>query len=249
MQIFGINIDNLIRIFCLDTQTLLIFVTVLLVIATFLLCKVTKLLKDTADLQLTTSLTGAFQDEWHSRVTRLMREYLSEKKFFNKFNKAIKEAYERDISYTNIAQLLEPPPDLDDALNKFKQCLNNDIFHDPATKSSLFTTHEALNQVLVIFDRLALVRNEPQAIKIIKQYKPPIRDLKDVLQAFIAVRITLTKDEEKKNFKKDYMLLLYKLCLYDKDLFDSCKSGLKKRNELTDKELKKEKKIRKKYYI
>jgi len=192
----------MLELFAKLSNFFLLIANILLVIATGLLWRATLSLKKTSDLQFVIYLIAGFQNEWHSRVTRLMRRYLSEKKFITKLNEAIKEGYNREINYTDITQLLDPPANLNGALDKFKECLDKDIFCDPAKKDPLFTSYEALDHVLISFDRLALVRDKPLAIHVIKQYEPPIRDLKDVLQAFIAVTIALTKDEKKRISKK-----------------------------------------------
>ena len=96
----------------------------------------------------------------------------------------------------------------------------------------LFSAYEALDKVLLSFDRLAILCDKPQAMnKFIKKYKPPLHDLKDILQALIAVRIVLAKENGNPNYKKDYMLLLRMLHLADRCLYETCKKGLQQRGE------------------
>jgi len=227
---------------------------ILLVIVTGLLVVVTYYLKKATDLQSVTSMTVAFQNEWHSRTATLMRDYLQSETFNDVFNAAIESAYGKSLAYEDIDKLLSSN-ELNgigadrERLAKFEKCLREAKYEDPLKPGDyLFTAYEAVYQVLLSFDRLAVLRDEPQIRKkFIIKYKPPIEELAPILQAFIAVRILL---RERKNYKEDYMFLLSKLHLENKDLFKACKEGLKARREglkarqkLTDKELKEADKI------
>ena len=93
-------------------------------------------------------------------------------------------------------------------------------------------------EVLLCFDRLAIVHDDPFMMeKFISRYRPPIRDLSPVMQSFIAVRIVL-RPPHLKNYKKGYMHLLALLNLENLALFEKCKQGLIERNELSEKERK-----------
>ena len=210
-----------------------------LAIATVLLVVVTYYLKKATDLQYIASMTVAFQNEWHSRIASSMRDFLHSNNFKNLFNNAITEAFGKEIDYNKINKLLDRAElignDKDsERLSKFETPLRKYIYENPVKPGeSLFTAYEAIYQVLLSFDRLALLRDEPKLMKkFIIKYKPPIRDLSTILQAFIAIRILLREDKMMKNYKKDYMFLLYKLKLQNDHLFKICKEGLKKRGEL-----------------
>jgi hypothetical protein len=222
-----------------------IIVTIFLVIATVLLWRATHHLYEIAKSQLAISTIIAFQGDWHSIRTRLMRRYLSDEKFKKTFKKGIKKSYGKTINFTKIEQLLKVPKTISSkSLEKFRECLEQDIYIDRATGKPLFTAYEAVDYMLLIWDRLAVIRDNNEAAKIIKTYKPPIKDLKDVLQAFISIRITLTIDKEEKNYKKDFMMMLYYLDLHDESLFKKCVDGLK----MTEDQLNKEEKIKRKLY-
>ncbi|MGB2754587.1 MAG: hypothetical protein WBD75_01810 [Phycisphaerae bacterium] len=222
---------------------------ILLVIVTVLLVVVTYYLKKATDLQSVTSMTVAFQNEWHSRIATLMRDYLHSETFNDVFNAAIESAYGKSLDYKNIDKLLSRN-ELNgigtnrERLTKLENCLREAKYEDPLRPGEpLFSAYEAVYQVLLSFDRLAVLRDEPQIMKkFIIKYKPPIRDLAPILQAFIAIRILL-REPKFRNYKKDYMLLLRKLRLENNDLLKVCKEGLKARQELTDKELKEADKI------
>jgi len=217
---------------------------ILLVIVTVLLVVVTYYLKKATDLQSVASMTAAFQNEWHSRIATLMRDYLHSETFNGVFNAAIESAYSKTIDYNNIDELLSCNELNGTGTTKFEKCLREAKYENPLRPGEyLFTAYEAVCQVLLSFDRLAVLRDEPQIMKkFIIKYKPPIRDLAPILQAFIAIRILL-REPKFRNYKKDYMLLLRKLRLENNDLLKVCKEGLKARQELTDKELEEADKI------
>jgi predicted nucleic acid-binding protein len=190
-------------------------------------------------------MMSAFQNEWHSQRAVMMRDYLHSKEFENLLNKAISKAYGKNISYENIDQLLTDSELKGRAkkannLTKFESRLKNEKYPDPSNPNQfLFTAYQALNEVLLSFDRLAIVRDDELMMdKFIKRYTPPIRDLSTVLQAFIAVRIML-RDDFFKNYKKDYMHLLALLNLdtLNLKLFETCKEGLVKREWLSSEEI------------
>jgi len=105
-------------------------------------------------------------------------------------------------------------------------------------------------QVLITLDRLAMVRDRPQAVAFIRGYEPPIRYLKDILLAFIAVQINFQPEIERKNYKKDYMHLLLMLNLENEHsaLFKASKAGLTALEKWDEKAFEKEKQFRNKYY-
>ena len=184
-----------------------------------------------------------------------MRDYLHSTDFENVLNEAIKLGYAIKISYKEIGQLLnrsELKGSYIDSerLKKFEDYLKDAKYTDPLDPSkSLFSAYQAVYEVLLSFDRLAVVRDDPFMMeKCIIRYKPPIRDLSSVLQAFIAVRILL-RPKHLRNYKKDYMHLLALLDLENPDLFEKCKQGLidPDRKELSGKELKDWKAIQKRH--
>lgn len=216
--------------------------------------------KKAADLQVTSTSLVAFQNAWQERNAILMRQWIHSKTFRVWFIATLNRASGNRLTSTQVIDdslidVLLSTPYRDEALDDFVLNLqdeNHAIFYDPAHRSGtqgmpLFTAFDALERTLQIFDRLALVRNEPLAIKIIKAYKPPIRDLSRILQAYIAVRTALSKEEDR-NYKKDYMLLLHKLGLEHKALFERCKEGLKDKGELAERELRLEEKIKSRKY-
>lgn len=225
----------------------MLLATLLLVIVTYLLYDATRALRKSADIQITATLTQAFQDEWHDSQSRLMRQCLYDDEFLLYYGDVIKSLYGGDVTLLDIERLLLPPKSSMNCFKQFREKLTEFVFLHPATRTELFTGYDALEQTLLIFDRLALLRNEGQAINTIKQYKPPIRGLKDILQSLIAIKIAFSSLEQK-NYKKDYMLLLYKLDLHNESLFDLCKKGLEERGELSAKEFAKENKIKDRYF-
>jgi hypothetical protein len=197
-------------------------------------------------LQFVASMAVGFQNEWHNPRAVLMRDYLHSAELQGVLNNAIKEAYGTPIPYTYIPRLLDRTElkgsDTDQLrLEKFDTYLKGDKakYKDPCDPSkTLFVAYQALYEVLLSFDRLAVVRDQRFMMKKwIKRYKPPIRDLAPVLQAFIAVR-SLLRPPDLRNYKKDYMFLLGKLGLHDGSLLEKCKQGLIERGELDDRELK-----------
>lgn len=198
--------------------------------------------------QYVTMMMSAFQNEWHSSRAVMMRDYLHSKELEDVLDRAIRESYNSNISYKNIDKLLKKSELKGKATNsnrldKFESCLKNEKIRDPLDPDHfLFSAYQALYEVLLSFDRLAIVRDDPLMMdKWIKRYRPPIRDLSPVLQTFIAVRIIL-RDDLLKNYKKDYMHLLAKLDLdtLNLQLFEICKKGLVERGgeELSGEELK-----------
>lgn len=257
-------------IFLMDNPNMGTFLaTVMLTVVTGFLVWVTLLLRRTTALQYVSSLAVAFQDEWHSTRAILMREYLHSEEFTKVFEDAIKDAYGNNIDYrrendhgrnvgigdllkrenltssnANQGQLTD-----DDRLKKFHQRLQKSIYFDPVNPTvPLFTAYQALYEVLLSFDRLAVLQDAPGTERFIVKFRPPVRDLALVLQAFVAVRLLL-REKGSKNYKKDYMLLLYSLDLESDALFSLCKEGLKAepRKEWSNEEEKRARKIRQRY--
>lgn len=220
--------------------------SILIIALTFYLYRVDK-------LQFVATLTSAFQDQWHSPRAVLMRDYLHSQEFEVIFNKAISNAYEIPIKYEEIDRILEglklhekkpklQEKEISSRFKRFDECLKNTHSDKFDYTNFPFSTYQALYEVLLSFDRLAIFRDEPYMMdKCIRRYKPPIRDLSTVMQAFIAVRIMLRKDKLK-NYKKDYMHLLGLLSIDEPidpefslnvKLFEKCKEGLKGRKELS----------------
>ena len=206
-------------------------------------------------LQFVASLTTAFQDQWHDRRAVVMRDCLHSKDFENIFNHAIKEAFGKKIDCTKIKwiddlftgenkDIIEKYGD-PKRFEKFDSYLKNTNMKKNYSKDISFSAFDALYEILLSFDRIALFRNDNFMMKkCIRLYRPPIRDLAIVLQYFIAVRIIL-REEKLKNYKKDYIHLLGKLSIDEPidpnftlnlRLFEECKKGLMRRNELSDKE-------------
>jgi len=208
---------------------------IILALAIVLLVYVTLLVKRTADAQFAASLMAAFQDEWHDKIHIMMRDCLGSEAIKKVFQTAVRAAYGKEIEYEKtVAGLLTPPSpkdDTSDELRIFETTLRSARVRDPKSKETLFTGYEALNRVLLCFDRLAILRNDPHVMKkFINSYRPPLRNSAGILQAFIAVRIALRKDEDK-DYKKDYVQLLHMLSLDDAILYKKCKKGLKGRGE------------------
>ena len=214
----------------------------LIAAATVAVAFLTYFVRKATQLQFVASMTMAFQNEWHSSRATLMRDYLHSKNFEDLLNSAIEEAYGTRIEYNDIPSLLQRSelkgsPTDSERLQKFETILRQTKYQDPVNPSkSLFSAYQAIYEVLLSFDRLAVVRDEPLMMeRCIIRYKPPIRDLAPMLQAFIAVRILL-RPQNLKNYKKDYMHLLAFLDVEDLSLFEVCKRGLIDRKELTAKE-------------
>lgn len=196
-------------------------------------------LRQTADVQYISTLVTAFQDEWHSRAATLMRAAVQTDSMKSTFNVAVERAYGKKIEYTRISDLLQPEQlqgnrPASDRLAAFHNHLASIVFRDPTQNGKvLFSAYEALYRVLLSFDRLAVLCDEPLAMsKFIRKYRPPLRDFSNILQAFVAVRMLLREPKDK-NYKKDYMQLLNMLGLADYILYKKCKAGLKKRKEWT----------------
>jgi hypothetical protein len=211
--------------------------------ATVAVAILTYYVRKATQLQFVASMTAAFQNEWHNSRAMLMRDYLHSKDFENVLNTAIQEAYGTKIPYENISQLLERSElkgsDIDqERLKKFETRLRDTKYIDPLDSTkALFSAYQAMYEVLISFDRLAVIRDDPLMMEeCIRRYKPPIRDLSPVLQAFIAVRIVL-REHHLKNYKKDYMHLLAVLDIENPALFEKCKQGLIERGELSTKEI------------
>jgi len=208
-----------------------------------------------AKLQFVATLTTAFQDQWHARRAVVMRDYLHSLDFQIVFKEAIKKSFNKTINCKKIEgidqlfegenrNIIEKDGDLQ-RFKKFDSHLKNDIPPKSYIKDFSYSTFDALYEVLLSFDRIALFRNDHFMMKkCIRLYKPPIRDLSIVLQYFIAVRIIL-RDEDMKNYKKDYMHLLGLLSIIEPldkkfplnlTLFITCKEGLIGRKELSNKE-------------
>jgi len=201
-------------------------------------------------LQFVALLTSAFQDQWHSPRAVLMRDYLHSKEFEKVFNHAILEAYETKISYSEIDKLLKESElkgktKNSNRLKKFDSYLKKKYLNTNDYVNFPFSSYQALYEVLLSFDRVAIFRDIPYMMNIcIRRYKPPIRDLSTTMQAFIAIRIML-REPDLKNYKKDYMHLLGLLSINPLDsefplnlkLFNICKEGLKGRKELSGDEL------------
>lgn len=218
---------------------------ILMAVATAVIALLTHYVRKSTQMQFVASMTAAFQNEWHNPRAALMRDYLHSMGFKDTLNKAIHAAYETSIDYKNIYSLLQTSELKGSAikterLEKFESCLKEATYPDPLDPAKpLFTAYQAIYEVLLSFDRLAVVRDAPQMMeKFIIRYRPPIRDLALPLQAFIAVRIVL-RENDLKNYKKDYMHLLALLNLeqLNLSLFVVCKNGLLKREELSKKEV------------
>lgn len=198
---------------------------------------ITYKIKQSADIQYISTLITSFQDEWHSRISLLMRAALQTDEFKNAIDTGIEKAYGQRIEYKDfdnlIDKLLDPqnlkgniPNDV--RLESFHEELMNIVFSDTVNKGiKLFTGYEAIYRVLLCFDRCAVIRNEPQAIKkFIRKYRPPLRDFAGIMQTFISIRIVLS-NEDKRNYKKDYMQLLRMLGIANEKLYEECKAKLK----------------------
>ncbi len=211
--------------------------------ATIAYACITYYIRKAGQLQYVASIMVAFQNEWHNPRAALMRDYLHSKEYEEVMNTAIERAYATKIDYKKIGRLLErselKSSDTDqERLEKFESYLKEKKYMNPLDPNKpLFSAYQAVYEVLLSFDRLAVVRDEPFMMeKCIGRYKPPIRDLSPVIQAFIAVRIEL-RESHRKNYKKEYMHLLAMLDIEDPALFNRCKSGLTERNELDIKEI------------
>ena len=216
---------------------------VLVAAATVAVAVLTCFIRKATQLQFVASMTTTFQNEWHNPRATLMRDYLHSMDFEHVLNTAIEAAYAMRIPYQEIGRLIERSELKGSAtdperLKKFEAHLRDSKYTDPLDSSkSLFSAYQAVYEVLLSFDRLAVVRDDPLVMeKCISRYRPPIRDLSSVLQAFIAVRIVL-KPPHLKNYKKDYMHLLALLDLENPALFEKCMQGLIERKELSGKEL------------
>jgi len=253
----------------MDLYSLETFITGLL---TAFVIFLTYLLYRAAKLQFVASLTSAFQNQWHNPRAVLMRDYLHSEEFEDGFNNAIHEAYGIDIDYKEIDKLLDGPPKLQEIQKKieklpkkkreellkelkkerakcfkdFDSCLKDT---NPKYRSDYenfpFSNYEALYEVLLSFDRIALFCDDRYMMdKCIRRYRPPIRDLSEILQAFIAIRIIL-REGKLKNYKNDYIHMIGLLFIDESidekfplnaRLFEVCKNGLIDREELTNKE-------------
>lgn len=207
--------------------------------ALLLLVLVNRWLKRAAEVQYVSTLITAFQNEWHDRTSILMRAALQTDKFKWAFNDAIEKAYGRHIEDNKISLLLDRKNLIgsysdQDRLERFNSRLMGILFRDPINNGNiLFSGYDAVYRVLLSFDRLAVLCDEPQAMKkFITKYRPPLRDFREILQQFIAVRILL-REKGDKNYKKHYMQLLRMLGLADPILYKICKIGVMKRGEWT----------------
>lgn len=100
-----------------------------------------------------------------------MRAALQTDSFKQVFNDAIKKAYCQQIDDNKISKLLEPKESKgncsdQDRLERFHKHLMDIVFRDPINKGNiLFSGYEAVYQVLLSFDRLAVLCDELQAMK------------------------------------------------------------------------------------
>lgn len=202
-----------------------------------------KAIAEAAQIQFVTSMMTAFQEHWHNPRAILMRRHLHSTAFETALDSAIKEAYGTKISYRNIERLLERtelkgPATDSERLKKFEDHLEHQKVPNPLDPSKqFFSLHQAVDEVLLSFDRLALGRDLPFMMeKFISRYKPPIGSLSKILQAFIAVQILLREPKDDKNYKKDYMHMLGLLGLSHPVLFKRCEEGLISQGELSEKE-------------
>ncbi len=171
----------------------LIFIaTILTALATYFVYRATIKLKETADGQMVATLISNFQDEWHNEQSIAMREWLNDIKFKNILNEALCEVYGTGINHKNINELISKKITIDDqtALEKFENKLKETPCPNEHAGGFVFTAYGALYKTLLSFDRLATLRNKPQAFEIIWQYRPPIRDMAELLLPFSS-KITL----------------------------------------------------------
>ncbi len=207
-------------------------------LATGLLGYITYLLHKTEEARVTAVIIEGFQNEWHSSTMRLMQRDLFSEKFSKGFLNAVEAIYGKDTGYKSIwedlEKLLGASPLASSTLEQFEQCLEEPemIAKHPATGERFFTALQALDHVLIAFDRLALVRYKSPAADIVRQYKPPIEGLSNLLQAYISIRMRL-QDPKRRNFKKEYMLLLDRLNLSNKKLLDECIEGLLSKDDFS----------------
>lgn len=214
---------------------LMLIATFLLVIATFLLVIATLRLWKATKLLPVTSMTVAFQDEWHSIIARKMRGFLHSVEFEQEFRLATKEVYGKKIGYEELDMLLSrnelPNNEKDDKmrLENFRDYLDMIPYCDPIRPDKpLFSALDAVEHTLLTCDRLAILQDKPEMRKaFIEKYEPAMQDLAPKLQGYIAVRRLLK--EQDKPFKKDFMLLLNTLGLAHKSLFKKCVSSGSKR--------------------
>jgi len=222
---------------------LMVAATVGIAIFTYYLIRASK-------LQFVALMSSAFQNEWHNTRAVLMRDYIHSKEFEEVFNEAILKAYGTNISYREIGKLLEKSElkgktTNSKRLKKFEVHLKSNYPDTFDYKQFPFSAYQALYEVLLSFDRLAIFRDDSDMMdSFIRRYRPPIRDLSIAMQAFIAIRIML-RESYLKNYKKGYIHLLALLSIDPLDLnfplnlklFEICKQGLISRKELSGKEL------------
>jgi hypothetical protein len=228
-----------------------VFVTGALCYVTYLLYKATKSLAETSAAQAKTatsqtfsSLTTAWQNEWHDKEDIKIRKYIMSDRFEKDLEKVITAIYKKEISCTNIEALLSPPKEITENLPETQKLFKTKL-EGITVEHSQYSAYDAAERVLLSFDRLAVLRDVPEAENLIMRYRPVFRYLKDSLQAFIAIAyIALEKEKKFKNYKKDFIFLLYKLGLHNPDLLQKCVKELIGLKELTPSEFEKETKER-----
>lgn len=190
--------------------------TVFTALATLALAALTYVVWRATQMQFVASMTVAFQDEWHSPHASHVREYVHSPQLHDALDKAINLAYGKSIAYTNVSDLLNrnslrgTRPDAA-RLKQFEDELKGTRVVPSSHGPASFTAFDALYEVLLSFDRIAVIRDAPLMMKrCILRYKPPIKALAPVLLAFIAVRRLLRTSETYKNDYIDMLVLLDK---------------------------------------
>jgi hypothetical protein len=176
--------------------------------ATVVLARLTRALQRATQMQFVASMTVAFQNEWHSPRATRMRGYLHSGHLHDALNKAIESAYSMQIPYADTSALLTESSLQGTTPHADRLTTFEDVLKSTSATPNLpdTTAFDALYEVLLSFDRIAVIRDVPLMIEqCISRYRPPIKALAPVLLAFIAVRRLLKADNK---YKRDYIDML-----------------------------------------